>query len=71
MHHPLAGQLLTTTQLGMLLGEHRGTVWRKVKAGIYPAPIQISPGRALFVRDDYAPLINRTAENRDEVKSSE
>jgi predicted DNA-binding transcriptional regulator AlpA len=63
--HPLASQLLTLTQLSNLLDEHRTTVWRKVKSGLYPQPIHISPGRAVFVKDEVQPFIDRAIANRE------
>jgi len=42
------GRLISWTELRQLVPLSRTTVWRRVRDGSFPAPLQISPGRVAW-----------------------
>jgi predicted DNA-binding transcriptional regulator AlpA len=63
-------ELLDITAVCALLGGsrpvHPATVWRAVKAGIYPKPLKISPNTCRWRRSELIAAIERRIAERDE-----
>jgi predicted DNA-binding transcriptional regulator AlpA len=45
-------KLLSWSELRKVVPLSRSTVWRRVRDGRFPAPLQISPGRVAWREDD-------------------
>jgi prophage regulatory protein len=58
----VAGKLLSWPELRALVPLSRSTIWRRVRDGRFPAPLQISPGRVAWWGDDILAWI--TAQKR-------
>jgi excisionase family DNA binding protein len=53
-----AMQMISINQLGDILGVSRATIYRWIKDGLIPAPIQLGPRRVAFPRESVEKLIS-------------
>jgi prophage regulatory protein len=54
MIKPFLDQILRSREVLELEGISRTTLWRRVKAGAYPRPVQITPNTIGWFRSDVA-----------------
>jgi excisionase family DNA binding protein len=60
-----AMQLISITQLGDILGVSRATIYRWIKDGLIPSPIQLGPRRVAFPRESVEQFISSRADVRE------
>lgn len=47
-----ASKFMSYAELARRRGQDRSTLWRMVRAGLLPRPVQLSPGRVAFLRTE-------------------
>lgn len=52
MEHASMKRLLSTRELCALLTISRSTLWRRVRDGEVPRPVEVSPGRRAYLSDE-------------------